>query len=74
MYFDVEEKTWKPLASTTPAIEATHCYCAASAGNNLYVAGFYGGNYVFCYDTRMITKNSRTMERFARLSSYCPKS
>ena len=29
----------------------SNCYCAASAGNNLYVAGFYGGNDVFCYDT-----------------------
>ena len=38
VYFDVEAKTWKPLASTTPAIEATHC--CSSAGNNLYVAGF----------------------------------
>jgi len=50
VYFDVEAKTWKTLASTTPAIEATYCYCAASAGNNLYVAGFCGGEYVFRYD------------------------
>jgi len=39
-YFDVKAKMWKPLASTTPAIEAANCYCAASVGNNLYVAGF----------------------------------
>ena len=51
-YFDVEVKTWKPLASTTPSIEA-NCYCAASAGNNLYVAGTapVGGYYIYRYDT-----------------------
>jgi len=43
VYFDFEAKTWKPLASTTPAIEAENCYCAASAGNNLDVAGFKAG-------------------------------
>ena len=52
-YFDVEVKTWKPLASTTPSIEATNCYCAASAGNTLYVAGDapVGGYFIYCYDT-----------------------
>ena len=52
-YFDVEVKTWKPLASTTPSIEATNCYCAASAGNNLYVAGDapVGGYFIYRYDT-----------------------
>ena len=38
-YFDVEAKTWKPLASKIPSIEAKSCQCAASAGNNLFVAG-----------------------------------
>ena len=51
-FFDVEAKTWKPLASTTPAIEATNCYCAAAASNDLYVAGFArGGYYIYRYDT-----------------------
>ena len=52
-YFDVEAKTWKPLASTTPSIEAKSCYCAASAGNNLYVAGFEAGvsHCIYRYDT-----------------------
>ena len=52
-YFGVEGKTWKPLASTIPAIEATECYCAASAGNNLYVAGFKWdmGQHICRYNT-----------------------
>ena len=51
-YFDVETKTWKPLASTILPIEATHCYCAASAGNKLYVAVAEGSvYYIYCYDT-----------------------
>ncbi|XP_020627830.1 kelch-like protein 14 [Orbicella faveolata] len=52
-YFDNEAKTWKPLASTIPSIEATQCHCAASAGNNLYVAGFeWGvGHYIYRYNT-----------------------
>jgi len=52
-YFGVEGKTWKPLASTIPAIEATECYCAASAGNNLYVAGYEWsvGYYIYRYNT-----------------------
>ena len=51
-YFDVEAKTWKPLASTIPSVEAT-CYCAASASDNLYVAGFKFsvGHCVYRYDT-----------------------
>ena len=47
-YFDVDVKTWKPLAATTPSIEATNCFCAASSGNNLYVAGYYN---IYRYDT-----------------------
>ena len=51
-YFDVEVKTWKALASTAPSIEATQCYYAASASNNLHVAGFArGGHYIYRYDT-----------------------
>ena len=52
-YFDNEAKAWKPLASTMPLIEATRCHCAASAGNNLYVAGFeWGvGHYIYRYNT-----------------------
>ena len=50
-FFDVEAKARKPLASTTPAIEATNCYCAAAASNDLYVAGFAGdGHYIYRYD------------------------
>ena len=51
-YFDVEVKTWKPLASTTPSIEATQCHYATSAGNKLYVAGSAGfDHYIYRYDT-----------------------
>jgi len=50
-YFDVEAKTWKPLASTIPPIGATHYHCATAAGNNLYVAGFDGGHHIYRYDT-----------------------
>ena len=51
-YFDVEAKTWKPLVSTTPSIETWNCYCAASAGNNLYVAGIApsGDHVIYRYD------------------------
>ncbi|XP_020631906.1 kelch-like protein 17 [Orbicella faveolata] len=53
-YFDVEAKTWKPLTSTKASIKAMLCYCAAAAGNNLYVAGFEvelgGGAHIYRYD------------------------
>ena len=51
VYFDVEAKKWKPLASTTPAIDAANCYCAASAGNDLYVAGIARCYLLYRYDT-----------------------
>ena len=51
-FFDVEAKTWKPLASTTPAIEAADCYCAAAASNDLYVAGFGEGGYYIYRDDK----------------------
>ena len=47
-YFDVEVKTWRPLAATTPSIEATNCFSAVSGGNNLYVAGYHN---IYRYDT-----------------------
>ena len=51
-YFDVEAKTWKPLASTIPAIEAAQCYCAVSVGSKLFVAGMYSISCcIFQYDT-----------------------
>ncbi len=54
-YFDVETKTWKPLASTTPSIDATQCYHAESrsVGSNLFVAGFSPGHghCIYRYDT-----------------------
>ena len=52
-YFDNEAKSWKPLSSAIPSIEATQCHCAASAGNNLYVAGFeWGvGHHIYRYNT-----------------------
>ena len=51
-YFDVESKTWKPLASTILPTEATFCYCAASADNKLYVAVTEGSAYyIYSYDT-----------------------
>ena len=52
-YFDVEAKTWKPLASTIPAIEATQFYCAVSVGSRLFVAGVdsSGYNCIFQYET-----------------------
>ena len=37
-YFDVEAKAWKLLPIGSPLIDATHCYCALSVGNNLFVA------------------------------------
>ena len=37
-YFDVEAKAWKLLPIDSPLIDATHCYCALSVGNNLFVA------------------------------------
>lgn len=40
-YFDVEAKTWKPLTSTIPVIEASQCYSAVSVGSSLFVAGFH---------------------------------
>ena len=52
-YFDVEAKTWKPMASTIPPIEATQCFCAVSVGSRLFVAGsdFSRGHYIGSYDT-----------------------
>ncbi|XP_020631923.1 influenza virus NS1A-binding protein-like [Orbicella faveolata] len=52
-YFDVEATTWKPLASTIPAIQAAPCYCAVSFGSELFVAGFDSsiGRCIFQYDT-----------------------
>ena len=50
-YFDVEAKTWKPLASTIPAIEASQCYCAVSVGSRLFVAGNIYSHCIFQYDT-----------------------
>ena len=47
-YFDVEVKTWKPLTSTIPSIEAKSCQCATAAGNNLHVAD---GHSIYRYDT-----------------------
>ena len=50
-YFDVEAKTWKPLASKIPSIEAKSCQCAASAGNNMFVAGIgKNGDCIYRYD------------------------
>ena len=51
-YFDVEAKTWKPLASTIPALNAVNCYCALSVGSRLFVAGVDSLSYcIFQYDT-----------------------
>ena len=51
-YFDVEAKTWTPLESTVPSIEAMQCHYAQSVGSNLLVAGFspLGGCYIYRYD------------------------
>ena len=46
-YFDVEVKTWKPLASLAPATETTVCYCAETVGNKLFVSGYYN---MYSYD------------------------
>ncbi|XP_068740718.1 kelch-like protein 12 [Montipora capricornis] len=46
--FDVESKSWKPLASHAQATKVRGCYCAEVVGSQLFVAGCYG---VFhCYD------------------------
>ncbi len=52
-YFDVEAKTWKPLAATTPSIDAIQCYHAESVASNLFVAGISPGGYhsIYRYDT-----------------------
>ena len=51
-YFDVEAKTWKPLAATIPAIKATQCHCAVSFNSKLFVAGLDSSSYcIFQYDT-----------------------
>ena len=51
-YFDFEAKTWKPLASTIPVIEASQCYSAGSAGSSLFVAGCDGFFHcMFQYDS-----------------------
>ena len=52
-YFDVEAKTWKPLASTIPAVKAAECYCALSVGSRLFVAGLASSRSycIFQYDT-----------------------
>ena len=46
-YFNVEDKTWKPLA--IPPIEATQCYCAVSVGSGLLVAAY--DRRILQYDT-----------------------
>ncbi len=51
-FFDVEAKTWKPLSSTTPSIEAIEYYCAQTVGSKLFVAGYDQGVYgIYRYDT-----------------------
>ena len=50
-YFDVEAKTWKPLASAAiPVFEASQCYSAGSVGSSLFVAGYHMGHGMFQYD------------------------
>ena len=50
-YFDIEAKTWKPLASLAPAADATQCYCAETVGSKLFVAGTVSSNNcIYCYD------------------------
>ena len=85
-YFDVQSKTWKPLASTILPIEATQCFCAASAGNKLYVAvieGSFSSLYIYCYDTdgnvwekqphscSVISNLSIIEDHMYAVSSYC---
>lgn len=48
-YFNVEDKTWKPLA--IPPIETTQCYCAVSVGSGLLVAAYDRRYCIFQYDT-----------------------
>ena len=67
-YFDVEVKTWKPLASTIPAIEATHCYRAVSVGSRLFVAG--NSNNIFQYDTET-NKWTRLPHSCSEIYSFC---
>ena len=50
-YFDIEAKTWKPLAFLAPATDAIQCFCAETVGSKLYVAGFVSSNHcIYCYD------------------------
>ena len=54
-YFDVEAKTWKPLASTVtlPVVGvSSQCYSAVSVGSSLFVAGYnqFIGHCMYQYD------------------------
>ena len=83
-YFDDKAKIWKPLASTTPSIEANSCQCAASAASNLYVVGTgEGGDYSYRYDAdgnvwekqphscSVISNLSIIEDHMYAVSSYC---
>ena len=51
-YFDVEAKTWKPLASTIPVVQGSQCYSAVSVGGSLFVAVYDDFGHCMCqYDT-----------------------
>ena len=52
-YFDVDTKTWKPLASSIPVLEASKCYSAISVGSSLFVAGDHDcfGDCLYQYDS-----------------------
>lgn len=54
-YFDVEEKTWKPMASlglATGTVDLRYVDCAKTIGRKLFVAGWDRdfGQCISCYD------------------------
>ena len=69
-YFDVKAKMWKPLASTTPSIEAVFCYCVATAGSNFYVAGFDGDHHIYRYDTEY-NVFEKLSHQYGKINNLC---
>ena len=52
-YLDIEDKTWKPLESLTPAADVGYCFWAETVGSKLYVAGLNVSRTsycIYCYD------------------------
>ena len=72
-YFDVEAKTWKPLASTIPAFEASQCYSAVSVGSSLFVAALnhFFGHCMFLYDSERLNVWERLSHSCEEINNFC---